>query len=90
VLARDKPRLPFSDLLQLLNAEILFRKSREEERKYLARLTHEYMDGGAGICAESTSFSSAKNSFFADENKNTICLGGYPFCRAVFSARQTR
>jgi hypothetical protein len=38
--------------LLLLN---LYRKNREEERKCLARLTHEYMDGGTGICAESSS-----------------------------------
>jgi hypothetical protein len=46
-----------------------FRKSRKEERKCLARLTHEYMDGGADICAELFYFSSAKNLFFADENE---------------------
>jgi hypothetical protein len=40
-----------------------------QERKWSARLTHGYMDGGATICAESTRFSSAKNLFFADENE---------------------
>jgi len=55
----------------------------------LARLTRGYTDGGATICAESTQFSSAKNLFFADENETSIHLGGYPFCRAVFSVRQT-
>jgi hypothetical protein len=42
----------------------LYRKSREEERKCLARLTHGYMDGGAGICAEQyQNFISKKSSF---------------------------
>jgi hypothetical protein len=40
-----------------------------KERKCHARLTREYTDGGANICAESTQFSSAKNLFFADENE---------------------
>jgi len=48
---------------------VFFRKSREEERKCHARLTREYTDGGANICAGSTQFSSAKNLFFADENE---------------------
>jgi len=52
--------------------KIFYRKSRQEERKCHARLTHEYMDGGANICAESTLFSSAKNLFFADENEIRI------------------
>jgi len=33
----------------------LYRKSREEERKCLTRLTHGYMDGGAGICGRTRS-----------------------------------
>jgi hypothetical protein len=41
----------------------------QRDRKCHARLTREYTDGGANISAESTRFSSAKNSFFADENE---------------------
>jgi len=72
--------------------EILIRvlaQKPPQERKCHARLTREYTDGGANICAESTQFSSAKNLFFADENEIRFYLGGYPFCRAVFSVRQT-
>jgi hypothetical protein len=46
----------------------------------LARLTREYTDGGANICAELTRFSSAKNLFFADENEILF------ICAAIHSA----
>jgi hypothetical protein len=38
------------------------------------------MDGGANICAECPQFSSAKNEFFADENKRRFV------CAAIHSA----
>jgi hypothetical protein len=53
-----------------------FRKSRKEERKGSACLTHEYMHGRATLCAESTQFSSAKNLFFADENETRFIWTG--------------
>jgi hypothetical protein len=62
------------------------RKSREGERKCHARLTREYTDGGANICAEATQFSSAKNKFFADENEISTPLRGYPFRRPCIAA----
>ena len=33
-------------------SNVFFRKNREEERKWSARLTRGYTDGGATICAE--------------------------------------